>query len=232
MRDLLNDTAGRAARYLESLRERRVAPAPEAANRLQELDHPLPVEPTDPARVLALLDEVGSPATVASAGGRYFGFVLGGSLPVALAANWLAGAWDQNAGLVALSPIGAVLEEVALRWLVHLFGLPAGTGGAFVTGATMANFSALAAARHALLARAGWDVEAQGLFGAPPITVVVGDDIHPLEEDGLDRVLPRPQRQRKVAQRPKVCVEHQSRATIQANGHEKPVPLVLARGPE
>jgi glutamate/tyrosine decarboxylase-like PLP-dependent enzyme len=187
LRDLLNDTAGRAARYLESLRERRVAPAPEAANRLQELDHPLPVEPTDPARVLALLDEVGSPATVASAGGRYFGFVLGGSLPVALAANWLAGAWDQNAGLVALSPIGAVLEEVALRWLVHLFGLPAGTGGAFVTGATMANFSALAAARHALLARAGWDVEAQGLFGAPPITVLVGDEVHasPIKALGL-----------------------------------------------
>ena len=187
MRDLLNATAERAARYLESLSERTVAPAPEALDRLKELDHPLPVEPTDPERVLALLDDVGSPATVASAGGRFFGFVVGGTVPAALAANWLAGAWDQCAGLVALSPTSAALEEIALGWLVDLFELPAGTGGAFVTGATMANFSALAAARHALLAQAGWDVEAQGLFGAPPITVVVGDDVHasPLKALGL-----------------------------------------------
>jgi glutamate/tyrosine decarboxylase-like PLP-dependent enzyme len=187
LRELLNATAERAARYLEGLSQRRVAPAPEAINRLKELDRPLPVEPTDPQGVLVLLDELGSPATVASAGGRFFGFVVGGTVPAALAANWLAGAWDQCAGLVALSPASAALEEIALRWLVDLFGLPAGTGGAFLTGATMANFSALAAARHAVLARAGWDVEAQGLFGAPPITVVVGDEVHasPLKALGL-----------------------------------------------
>jgi glutamate/tyrosine decarboxylase-like PLP-dependent enzyme len=178
LRDLLNAAAERAARYLEGLSQRRVAPAPEALDNLKDLDQPLPVEPTDPQRVLALLDELGSPATVASAGGRFFGFVIGGTVPAALAANWLAGAWDQCAGLVALSPTSAMLEEIALGWLVDLFGLPASTGGAFVTGATMANFSALAAARHALLAQAGWNVEAQGLFGAPPITVVVGDEVH------------------------------------------------------
>ncbi len=187
LRDLLHATAERAARYLEGLSQRKVAPAPEALDRLKNLDHPLPVKPTDPQRVLALLDELGSPATVASAGGRFFGFVIGGTVPAALVANWLAGAWDQCAGLVALSPTSAMLEEIALGWLVDLFGLPASTGGAFVTGATLANFSALAAARHALLAQAGWDVEAQGLFGAPPITVVVGDEVHasPLKALGL-----------------------------------------------
>ena len=128
--------------------------------------------------MIALLDEIGSPAAMGSAGPRYFGFVIGGSLPAALAANWLAGAWDQNAGLVAASPIAAKLEEVAMRWLLDVLGLPAGCGVGFVTCATAANFSGLAAARHALLARKGWDVEAQGLFGAPPITVVVGEEVH------------------------------------------------------
>ena len=113
------------------------------------------------------------------AGRRYFGFVIGGSLPAALAANWLAGAWDQCPGLFAASPIGTVLEEVSLGWLLDVLKLPAGSGGAFVTGATAANFTALAAARHAVLERAGWDVEADGLFGAPPITVIVGDEAHP-----------------------------------------------------
>jgi glutamate/tyrosine decarboxylase-like PLP-dependent enzyme len=112
-------------------------------------------------------------------GPRFFGFVIGGVLPAALAANWLAGAWDQNAGLHAPTPGVSVLERIALGWLVDLFDLPAGTGAGFVTGATMANFTALAAARHAVLARAGWNVEADGLFGAPPITVLVGAEAHP-----------------------------------------------------
>ena len=128
--------------------------------------------------MLAELDDVGSPATVASAAGRYFGFVTGGALPAALAANWLAGAWDQNAGAAVMSPVAAALEDVALRWLTDVLALPSGCAGGFVTGATMANFTALAAARHALLRRAGWDVEAEGLFGAPPIAVVVGDEVH------------------------------------------------------
>jgi len=126
-----------------------------------------------------MLDRLGSPATMGMAGRRYFGFVIGGSLPAALAANWLAGAWDQNPGLFAASPIGTVLEEVSLRWLLDVLKLPAESGGAFVTGATMANFTALAAARNSVLASVGWDVEADGLFGAPSVTVVVGDEAHP-----------------------------------------------------
>ena len=113
------------------------------------------------------------------AGPRFFGFVIGGALPAALAANWLASAWDQNAAFNSPFPAGSVLESVALEWMRDIFGLPAGTAGAFVTGATMANFSALAAARHAVLAGQVWDVEADGLFGAPPITVVVGEEAHP-----------------------------------------------------
>ncbi|HEY7346727.1 MAG TPA: aminotransferase class V-fold PLP-dependent enzyme [Ktedonobacterales bacterium] len=176
--DLLMMAAERGIRYRERLGEQRVAPLPEAIERLAELGGSLPNGPTNAAAVLKLLDEVGSPATATSAGGRYFGFVNGGSLPVTLAANWLAGAWDQNAAFVVSSPVSAALEEIALCWLLDLLGLPTDSGGAFVTGATMANFTALAAARHALLERAGWDVESDGLYGAPPLTVVVGEEAH------------------------------------------------------
>jgi glutamate/tyrosine decarboxylase-like PLP-dependent enzyme len=178
MKKLLAETANRAARYLEEMADRRVAPFPADVARLEELGGPLPELPSESADVLAMLDEFGSPATVASAGRRYFGFVIGGSLPAALAANWLAGAWDQNAALQVMSPVAAKLEEIVLEWMVELLGLPAGSGAGFVTGATMANFSALAAARTALLKRAGWNVEEDGLFAAPPIRVVVGDEVH------------------------------------------------------
>ena len=178
MTQLLASAAERATRYLEELDHRSVAPSPLALAQLERIDEPLPDEPTDPEIVLKMLDEFGSPATVASAGRRYFGFVIGGSLPAALAANWLAAAWDQNAAMIASSPAAAAIEQVALRWLIDLFALPADCGAAFVTGATMANFTGLAAARHAVLERAGWDVESQGLFGAPPITVVVGAEAH------------------------------------------------------
>ena len=178
MKDLLLDAAERARSYLATLPSRRVAPAAEAVGRLAALDGPLPDHGTEPAAVLALLDAVGSPATVASAGGRYFGFVTGGTLPAALAATILASAWDQNAALTVMSPAATRIEDIALGWLLDILGLPPGCAGGFVSGATMANLTALAAARHALLARDGWDVEAQGLFGAPPITVVVGDEVH------------------------------------------------------
>ena len=131
----------------------------------------------DPAATLALLDEAGSAATVASAGGRYFGFVIGGSYPVAVAANWLATAWDQDAALPVMSPVAARLHEVVTGWLTELFGLPAGTA-VFVSGASMANTTALAAARDHQLAQAGWDVQADGLFGAPELTVVIGEYAH------------------------------------------------------
>ncbi len=178
MEELLRDTAERAKGYLAGLEGRSVGPTREAVRRLSALAGPFPAEATDPAAVLALLDDVGSPATVASAGGRYFGFVTGGSLPAALAANWLAGAWDQNCAFAVMSPVVAALEEIALDWLRDALHLPAGCGGGFVTGATVANFTALAAARHAVLARVGWDVEADGLFGAPPVTVIVGAEVH------------------------------------------------------
>jgi glutamate/tyrosine decarboxylase-like PLP-dependent enzyme len=179
MQALLNLTAGIAARYLYGLEERSVAPLPQALAALSEFDEPLPELPMEPEHVLEALDRIGSPATMGMAGRRYFGFVIGGSLPAALAANWLAGAWDQCPGLFAASPAGTVLEEVSLGWLLDVLKLPAGSGGAFVTGATVGNFTALAAARQAVLARAGWDVEADGLFGAPPVTVVAGDEVHP-----------------------------------------------------
>lgn len=164
--------------YLGDEDTRSVAPTPEAVAALNIFREPLPELPCDPHAVFALLDTYGSPATIAKTGGRNFGFVNGGCLPAALAAAWLVSAWDQNASFFAQSPAAVTLEEIALEWARELLGLPQGTGGAVVTGATMANFSALAAARHALLARAGWDVEADGLFGAPPITVVVGAEAH------------------------------------------------------
>jgi glutamate/tyrosine decarboxylase-like PLP-dependent enzyme len=176
---LLRDAADRAIRYLTELPERSVAPPADAVAALSALDVALPDQPTDPRSVLRLLDETASPATTAMAGQRFFGFVVGGSLPAALAANWLAGAWDQKSAFRSVAPATATLEEVSLRWLIDLFRLPEGTAAGFTTGATVANFTALAAARHALLTQAGWDVEADGLFGAPPIHVVVGDEVHP-----------------------------------------------------
>src|SRR5215831_4618222 len=133
MKELLANAAARATEYLEGIENRRVAPAPEDAARVEALGGTLPPHPTDPAEVITLLDEAGSPATVASAGGRYFGFVTGGSLPAALAANWLAGAWDQNAALRVMSPVAAAIEEIAIEWIRDLLGLPRGCGAGFVT---------------------------------------------------------------------------------------------------
>jgi glutamate/tyrosine decarboxylase-like PLP-dependent enzyme len=176
--DVLAAAAERARSYLDHIDERAVAPTAEALAGLDAFLEDLPDGPCDPAETLARLDDSGSPATVATAGRRYFGFVIGGSLPVTLAANWLAGAWDQNAALPVMSPVAARLHEVVTGWLVDLFGLPAGSAAAFVTGAAMANTSALAAARDQQLARVGWDVQTRGLFGAPELTVVVGESAH------------------------------------------------------
>lgn len=178
MRELLAETAERAARYLAGINDRPVAPRPEAVARLEALGGTLPEGPTSPADVLALLDDVGSPATVATTGGRYFGFVIGGTLPASLAANWLAGAWDQNACMRVMSPVAARIEEIVQAWILELLGLPSTCGIGYVTCTTTANFSGLAAARSAILQRAGWNVEDDGLFGAPPIQVVVGAEVH------------------------------------------------------
>jgi glutamate/tyrosine decarboxylase-like PLP-dependent enzyme len=176
---LLQDAATRAAAYLEGLDGRAVQADSAAVAALERLREPLQERGTDPAAVLAELDELVSPATTAMAGRRFFGFVIGGALPVTLAASTLATAWDQNSVAHQITPGTATLEAVALDWLRTLFDLPAGTDGAFVTGATVANATALVAARHSVLERAGWDVEADGLFGAPPIRVVVGGEMHP-----------------------------------------------------
>src|SRR4029077_1943269 len=177
--ELLTDASGRAIRYLEGIGERSVAPTAAAVEQLRAFDEPLPDRETDPAEILRLLDEIGSPGTMAMAGPRFFGFVVGGSLPVTLAANWLAGAWDQNTGFYRPTPTTSFLEQVSLRWLLEILQLPPECSGACVTAATFANFCARAAARHGVLKQAGWNAEADGLFGAPPITVIVSAETHP-----------------------------------------------------
>ncbi len=164
--------------YRKSLDKRRVFPDQKMLEKLQRLDFPLPKKPNKPEKVLKLLSSSGSAGTVAVAGPRYFGFVIGGSTPVTLAANWLGGAWDQNCGMDTTSPVAAIVEEISLKWLLELYGFPKTCGGAFVTGATMAGFTCLAAARSHLLNRQDWNVEKKGLFGAPEINVIVSDEAH------------------------------------------------------
>jgi len=142
------------------------------------LGGPLPSTPIDPTDVIDALARAADPGLVTTTGPRYFGFVTGGALPATVAAEWLAAVWDQPASLYVLSPAAAVVEEVAGAWLIDLLGLRAGCSVGFVTGCHMANFTALAAARHELLRRAGWDVEADGLQDAPRLRVIVGDEGH------------------------------------------------------
>jgi glutamate/tyrosine decarboxylase-like PLP-dependent enzyme len=175
---LVASAAERARSYLGTLAERRVSPSPEAIDALAGFPRDLPAEPIAAHEVLALLDGIGSPATTATAGPRYFGFVNGGTLPIALATSWLSAAWDQNVALAVMSPVAAHLEELALKWIAELIGLPEGSGGGFVGGATLANTTCLIAARDAVLARHGWDATEDGLFGAPPIDVYVGAEAH------------------------------------------------------
>jgi len=181
----LTEAYERATAYLDGLPERRVGPRATAGELREALGGPLPAGPTDPRKVIARLAEGVEDGLLPSGSGRFFGFVFGGATPASLAADWLTTTWDQNAGLYAASPAAAVVEEVAAAWLVELFGLPTGTSVGFVTGAQMANFTGLAAARHEVLRRAGWDVERDGLVGAPPIRVLAGAERH----DTIDRAL-------------------------------------------
>jgi glutamate/tyrosine decarboxylase-like PLP-dependent enzyme len=174
----LEAAAAHAVQFLRGLPQRPVAAAAGAAELHARLGGPLPDGPSDPAEVVAQLAKLADDGLVASAGPRYFGFVVGGSLPAALAADWLTAAWDQNAGLFVLGPAAATVEDIAAGWLTDLLGLPATATTGFVTGGHMANFTGLAAARHHVLARAGWDVEGDGLTGAPPVEVVVGAERH------------------------------------------------------
>jgi glutamate/tyrosine decarboxylase-like PLP-dependent enzyme len=175
---LLADAAARATRYLDKINKRSILPSKAAIAALERLRAPFPEESADPGSVLAKLDDIGSPATIASAGGRYFGYVVGGSLPVGVAASWLAAAWDQNAQVYATSPVAAVLEEVAAAWLLDVLRLPPMASVGFVTGGQMANFTALSAARNAVLNGVGWNFDEHGLFGAPPITILMSEAAH------------------------------------------------------
>ena len=178
VRDLLSETASYAADFLEGLPDRRVIESARVDELRASLGGRLPEEPTDPREVIGELASAADPGIIAIPGGRYFGFVIGGAVPAALAADWLASAWDQNAGLYVGGPSAAVVEEVAGAWLAELLGLPDGVSFGFVTGCQMANFTALGAARHAVLERVGWNVEERGLVGAPPVHVVVGQERH------------------------------------------------------
>jgi glutamate/tyrosine decarboxylase-like PLP-dependent enzyme len=175
--ELLRDTAERAIAYLGEIDHRPVRPDPDAD--LAELGGPLPDDPTEPDLVIKLMDGLVAPATMAIGGPRFFGWVMGGAYPAAVAADWLTSAWDQNTAFATATPGTVALEAAAMRWVIEAVGLPNGTWGAFVTGTTMAHVSALAAATASTLSAAGWDVVEDGLFGAPPVTVVVGEEAHP-----------------------------------------------------
>jgi glutamate/tyrosine decarboxylase-like PLP-dependent enzyme len=175
---LLKRTQELALEFLDTLPHRRVGPAVTVDELRAALGGPLPEQGEEPLVTLERLAQAADPGLIGMAGPRYFGFVIGGHLPAALAADWLTSAWDQNAALYVSSPASSVAEEVAAGWLLEILGLPRTASVGFTTGATMANFTALAAARHAVLSRQGWDVEARGLFGAPEIDVVISAEAH------------------------------------------------------
>ena len=177
-RELLARTAGLAADYLETLSTRPVRPEHDYRRLLEAFDGPLPEGPSDPAVVVDELARTADPGLTAMGSGRYFGFVIGGALPSSLAVDWLASAWDQNTGLAEPTPATSALEAVTGRWVLQLLGLPADASFAFVTGCQMAHVTCLAAARHGVYRRAGWDLPARGLAGAPPLRVVVGEKRH------------------------------------------------------
>jgi glutamate/tyrosine decarboxylase-like PLP-dependent enzyme len=174
----LNAALELSLRYLEGLPDRHVGGTAGRAFLQEAFGGPLPDEPADPAEIVRELADAAEPGLVATSSGRFFGFVEGGVLPAALAADWLTATWDQNPGFHVLSPAGAAAEEAVAGWLLDLLGLPATASVGFTTGAQMASFAGLAAARHHVLAKQGWDVEADGLHGAPPVRVLVGEERH------------------------------------------------------
>lgn len=175
---LANRAAAHACEYLAGIGERPVGASLTGDDLRALLGGPLRPEGEDAIAVIDALATAGRAGTVASQGPRYYGFVTGGSLPAAVVADWLVSTWDQNAQVFVMSPMAAVVEQIVAEWLKQLFGVPAAWSVGFVTGAQMANFTALVAARHELLGREGWDVESAGLFGAPPIDLVVSDESH------------------------------------------------------
>jgi glutamate/tyrosine decarboxylase-like PLP-dependent enzyme len=176
--DLLAAAQRHASHFIEHAGDRHVGTAATRAQLLAALGGPLPIGASDPGAVIDRLARDADPGIVASIGPRYFGFVTGGAVPVTVAADWLSSAWDQNAGLFVASPIAAVLEDIVSGWLLEMLGLPPTANVGFVTGCHMANFTGLAAARHEVLRRAGWNVETHGLQRAPRIRVIVGGEVH------------------------------------------------------
>lgn len=185
MRSLLHQVADDAADFLESLPQRPVGVTASAQDIFAALEKPLPESPLSPASVLKDMVRDIDPGLVASAGPRFFGFVIGGATPASIAADWLTSVWDQNAQVYATSPAAAVVEEIVGRWLLALLQLPSKSSVGFVSGGQMANFTALSAARNTLLMRAGWNLEENGLFGAPPITVFASDQVHATIKNAL-----------------------------------------------
>lgn len=177
-KDIYNQTINYAYDYLDTVRDRSVFPTDSAIERLSELDELMPDNPQASEAVLQQLHDIGSPATLAQGGGRYFGFVNGGVIPTALAARLLADVWDQNAGLYIMSPIASKLEALCERWIVDLLDLPEGTAAGFVSGTSTATMVGLLIGRNTLLKNQGWDVAEDGLFGAPPIRVVTSKQAH------------------------------------------------------
>lgn len=177
-RDLFEQAKSYAYDYIDTLQERTVFPTDDVLDRLDVFDESLPENPCDPSEILRLLHEYGSPATVVHTGGRYFGFVNGGAIPAAVATKWLSDVWDQNSALYIMSPIVSQLETVCEKWLVGLLGLPFGTVAGFVSGTSVATICGLTAGRNAILNRLDWDVNLKGLFGAPKIRVVLGEQAH------------------------------------------------------
>jgi glutamate/tyrosine decarboxylase-like PLP-dependent enzyme len=175
---LLSRTAEHALSYLSSIRDRRVTPSLSGADLRRMLGGPMPEKGSDPVSVIDALAEAGREGTVANQGPRYFGFVVGGSVPAATAADWLVSTWDQNCGVYVLSPLAAAIEQIVTTWITDLIGVPNTWSAGYVTGCQMANFTSLVVARHHVLRQAGWDVERDGLFGAPPIDVIVSDESH------------------------------------------------------
>jgi glutamate/tyrosine decarboxylase-like PLP-dependent enzyme len=178
MDELLRRTTDLATEFLADLPNRPVGSLAETAELTKALGGELADGPTDATTVIEELVAAVEPGLVGSAGPRFFGFVIGGGVPASVAADWLTSVWDQNAGLYVASPAAAVVEEVASGWVLDLLSLPSAASVGFVTGATMANFTGLAAARHSVLAKVGWDVEKDGLIGAPPVRVVAGVERH------------------------------------------------------
>lgn len=174
----LHSVAEQAANYLESLSTRHISSTSLPEELVRCLDRPLPEDGIPAESVIRDLIHDVDRGLVASAGGRYFGFVVGGATRASLMADWLTSAWDQNAQVYATSPAAAIAEVVVARWIVELLGLPQQSSVGFVTGCQMANFTALAVARNAIVERAGWDLTHQGLFGAPPIAVFMSDCGH------------------------------------------------------